>query len=100
MMDQLELGEALKKRGMALASLAEPEDFKQRARGAMSYLIGLGVPFTADDLRELVGDPEHPNVVGSLFSAAAKAGQIKCLGIRASSRAQRHASVQRIWIGV
>jgi hypothetical protein len=99
--DQLSLEEgiALRDRGMALASLAEPEEWKQRARGCLSYLIGLGTPFTADDLRELIGDPEHVNVVGALFSAAAKAGKIRCLGTRPSTRPERHANSQRIWIG-
>lgn len=101
MTDQLTLEEglALKEKGMALASLAEPEPYKQRARGAISYFASLGTPFTAEDVRELVGDPEHPNSLGALFSAAVKVGQIRRWSDRPAVRAQRHASLLRVWIG-
>jgi hypothetical protein len=97
----LEEGLALKERGMSLASLAEPEDFKQKARGVISYYASLGVPFTIEDVRETLGeDPAHFNVMGSLIAGAHRRGQIRPYGWTTAKRKERHACQLRTWVGV
>lgn len=67
---------------------------------AIAYLASTGVPFTADDCRDLhVPSPDHPARVGARFSAALKAGLIRQTGYAISRSSTRHAGVLRTWVG-
>lgn len=67
---------------------------------AIRYLASTGVPFTADDCRDLhVPAPDHPARVGARFSAAMKAGLIRPTGYAISRSSTRHAGVLRTWVG-
>lgn len=66
---------------------------------AVAYLASTGIPFTADDCRDLVPPPRHPNQVGARFNAAAKAGVIRQAGYALSRSRSRHAGVLRRWVG-
>lgn len=53
--------------------------------------------FTADDLRRIVGQPDHANWVGAAFSAAHKLGIIRPVGYTTSRTRSRHHGVIRTW---
>ena len=70
------------------------------ATAAMDSLAFEGMPFTSDDLRERVGDPPTPNLLGAVFSRAAKEGAIaRTSEIKTSSRPSAHARRLPVWIG-
>ncbi|MGV0870065.1 hypothetical protein [Corynebacterium kalidii] len=74
-----------------------------RAEEAMSTLERNGTPFTADDLRELIGpdhEPHHPNAVGALFNQHRRAGLIRQVGWHTSTATKRNGGSHRRWIGV
>ncbi len=53
--------------------------------------------FTADDLRAMIGEPDHPNWIGAAFSTARSTGQIKAAGYTTSRARSRHGGVIRRW---
>lgn len=71
------------------------------AQYAMNILANSGKPFSADDLRDLLGDhePEQPNAIGGLFMANSRAGWIKRYGGGASRHPRRHGGYRAVWIG-
>ncbi len=95
--EQLELGAALRDVGTSYAWAAESEAWKEAAERGLDYLIRRGTTFTADALRELVGDPPGPNSLGALFRAAAQQGRIERVGFQPATRPERHAAIQSIW---
>jgi hypothetical protein len=93
-------GEQLAIAGMTLADQAASTDWKDRWNAAIAQLASVGVEFTADDVRELAGEPtDHPNAIGARFHAAARAGLIKRAGYRKSQRTARHANTVAVWVG-
>lgn len=68
---------------------------------AMTYLTNLGRPFSADDLRDLMGDnqPETPNAIGGLFLSYRQQGLIRRAGIVASKNTRSNGSVVFQWVG-
>ena len=94
-------GAARGQRGMAVAETAEAihGDWVKRADLAIRLFASGGQPFTAEDVRRHVGDPVHPNAMGARLNAAARKGIIECTGITTATRADRHASVLRVWVG-
>lgn len=71
------------------------------AERAVSWWAAAGVPFTADDLRDLgVPEADHPNRWGALFAAFHRRGTIVPVGYRVSTRKARHGGVLRVWRGV
>ncbi|QNE90291.1 hypothetical protein H0194_04760 [Corynebacterium incognita] len=73
------------------------------AHHALTRLANTGKPFTADDLRELLGhdvQPHHPNVIGSFFRVARKDGLIRPTGKFVEARTpSRHGAAIRQWVG-
>lgn len=68
---------------------------------AVKHLAQQGIEFTADDLTALgVPDPDHTARWGSLFAAMKRAGVIKPIGYRASTRKTRNGGVCRVWTAV
>jgi hypothetical protein len=82
-------------------TLADPESraWQDQADLALEELAATGEPFTASDLRHRVGDPPNSACVGAVFLRASRARLIRCIGVQASSRIQRHAGLERIWEG-
>lgn len=59
-----------------------------------------GVPFTAEDVRDLgVPEPDHCARWGALFAAFRARGLITCIGYRTSTRPSRHGGILRVWVG-
>jgi len=67
---------------------------------AVGYFASTGIPFSADDIRELIPAADHPNRVGARFHAANRAGLIEPTGFALSRARSRHAGVLRTWRGV
>jgi hypothetical protein len=103
MPDQLEMfsGEARKQRGMAIVETAEAMHGRwvKQADATIEWLAMKGVPFSAEDVRDYVGDPAHPNAMGARINAAAKRGLIVKAGTVKAHRPERHANEMRLWVG-
>ena len=105
--ETLQAGEQLREVGMALADEAAAAAWKERVDAAISSLArrqGLDgpLPFTAEDVRLLAGDPPEgtsPNAMGARFMAAARRGQIRKVGYRNGVRPSLHAHPIAIWVG-
>lgn len=100
MTDQLSLGDALKNQGMARVDQAEDEDWKERADEAILELARKPSPFTAEDVREIAGDPSRPNAMGARLSANARRGLIRHYGFVHARRPERHSSLVILWMGM
>ena len=96
--DQLELGEVLRDEGIARVEANHGNDWAQRADDAIAALVSRRLPFTADDVREMAGDPPHPNLLGARLRAWSQSGRIVHWGWQRATRAERHASVLGVWI--
>lgn len=60
-----------------------------------------GVPFTAEDVRDLgVPEPDHCARWGALFAAFRARGIIECIGYKVATRPSRHGGILRVWVGV
>lgn len=70
-----------------------------RAHNAILALAATGKPFTATDVRDQVGPPPKPNMVGPALSSAAKAGIITKVGGTTATRRPRRGSGTAVWIG-
>ncbi|WP_426727122.1 hypothetical protein ACEN2A_01730 [Corynebacterium auriscanis] len=71
------------------------------AEYAMQYLADRGTPFTANDLRDLMGDlaPEQPNAIGGLFLSWSSQRLIVKKGFTASSGSKSNGSMIFKWVG-
>lgn len=86
--------------GMARAEAAAGDAWKDRWRGAIGDLAERGEPFTADDVRALVGEPDdHRNAAGALFRGMAAQGVIRHVGYRKSARTVLHSHPIAVWVG-
>jgi hypothetical protein len=68
---------------------------------ALDVLIRRNQPFTADDVRHLLGPAFRPatlNLVGAVFAGYHRAGRIHPVGWCGSARPVRHHGAQRIWV--
>jgi hypothetical protein len=64
----------------------------------IGILAANGLEFTADDVRQVVGEPDHPNRWGGVWLAARRAGLIVPTGqVRPSTTTTRHGSLVRVW---
>jgi hypothetical protein len=94
-------GRVLADAGMAVAENALDSRWRVAAQLEISRLAASGMPFSADDLRDRVGDPiGSPSGIGSLFRAASKAKEIVPCGWVESRRPAAHSRPLRLWRGV
>lgn len=83
------------------SEVAVHKTWHKAANEAMGQLVQAGKPFSADDLRAILGDvePANPNSIGGLFMAWSKAGLIQRVGGGTSRGAKRHSGYRHEWIG-
>lgn len=83
------------------SEVAVHKTWHEAANEAMGQLVQAGKPFSADDLRAILGDvePANPNSIGGLFMAWSKAGLIQRVGGGTSRGAKRHGGYRHEWIG-
>ena len=79
---------------------ATSEEWKDVAWDTLINLAKSGEPFNADDIKEQIGPPDHPNAVGSLFSTARRRGIIEIVGMRPMRGAKAHARMTFLYTGV
>ena len=82
---------------MSTAMAVEDPDWGAHALAEIERLVEVGGRFTADDVREAVGEPHHPNQWGRIFTRAKELGLIVQVGWTRSRRRERHGSVLGIW---
>lgn len=93
-------GKDLRDEGVASVYGHTPESWRSSTQLLIAQLASNGQPFTAEDVREIVGDPpNHHNAMGAQFIGAAKAGLIEKVGYTQPTRSSRHASVMAVWRG-
>lgn len=73
--------------------------WSERAAEAIRALAATGKPFTAEDVRRLVGKPDRANSVGPALAAAHQRGEIRQLGSATASRRPRKGSSTFVWVG-
>lgn len=79
------------------AALERAEAWVERAERWFGS-VRPGVDFTADDLRDLVGDPPaHGDAMGAVFRKAHRSGLITCSGFTTSTRPDAHGRALRTW---
>jgi hypothetical protein len=67
---------------------------------ALRDFAATGQPFTIEQMVERTGLPiDHPNRIGALTAAAAKAGVIRRIGYTQARRASRACGVVAVWVG-
>jgi len=89
-------GRELKEQGVDRVA-SRSIDFQDRAALAIGRLAMRGKMFTAEDVRELVGDPPHPNAMGAALRIASREGAIIACGWKEASRGSAHGRVLRLW---
>ena len=90
----------LQAQGMALADDAEPSAWKRAADAAIERLARCGVRFSAEDVRDICGDPLHPAAFGPRLQAAARRDLIRVVGITTGQRPASRGRVLRLYEGV
>jgi hypothetical protein len=84
------------------AGSAAHREYRDRAEAALAEFIRSGREFTADDLRNAIGeelDQAGPNLLPSVIGTAASRHAIVPAGEYRSRRRSRHASRNRVWVG-
>lgn len=98
---QLEFGREERDDGIALVLSHTPDYFKDSVRRAVGMLAASGREFTAEDVREITGDPpNHYNAMGANIFACVKAGMIRKVGYTQAKRPSTHASLLQVYRGV
>lgn len=99
--DSLSRGRELRDEGVeTVASRPISEEWREKAKAWIEKRCRLPGPFNADDLRAAIGDPPgHPNVMGSVFLNAVRAGLIERCGERPRLAASAHAQKISLYQG-
>jgi hypothetical protein len=83
----------------ALAGVSEWD--RARFEAAVRMFAKSGISFTIESVVEATGmDVDHPNRIGALTAAMAKAGVIRRVGYTKATRPSRAGGVVSVWVGV
>ena len=86
------------------AEIAGHKTWADAAETGMKHLAQRGEPFSADDLRELIGEvagePAKPGAYGGLFLSWSRKGLIRRVGHVASRGPKNNAREQKLWVGI
>ncbi|WIY82578.1 hypothetical protein [Propionimicrobium sp. PCR01-08-3] len=78
----------------------DSDNWRADAEEVVLMLAASGQVFDAERVRAAgVREPAAPNQWGALFASLRKAGYIEPIGTTTSGRRQRHAGLNRLWIG-
>jgi hypothetical protein len=75
---------------------------RQTIESGIRGFASTGDPFAADDVVELLPalpPGTSPNVIGAVFAALAKQGELRHVGYRKSRRPESHRRVVSVWVG-
>ncbi len=85
---------------VTLSPADDPDKWQADAEAAVLMLAASGLAFDADAVRAAgVPEPRSANRWGALFVSLRKAGYITPIDTVQSARRQRHAGLNRLWIG-
>ncbi len=89
------LGAMLRDEGVARANGHGDAWWASCCDAAIAYLAARDIPFSADDVLELIPAPDRPCRIGARIHAAVRAGVVRLVGYRLSNRPSRRRGVQR-----
>jgi hypothetical protein len=92
-------GHDLRDEGVARVDRATDADWKGRCDSVIRTMAQSGLPFTAEDVREWVGNPPRQNAIGSRFLKANRDGIIDKVGYRMARRPEAHSRVVAVYEG-
>jgi hypothetical protein len=93
-------GEDYKQLGMNMAEAFADDEWKDRVDRVIRDLAARGLPFNAETVREIAGDPPgHANAFGGRFYAAAHKGIIVKTGYANATRPSLHSHPIATWVG-
>ena len=92
-------GEQLRDRGIAKVDANTCDDWKNQCDYIISWLARNGAEFTAEDVRDWIPEPPHPNAMGGRFLAAMKSNTITRLCYRKAKRPTAHARILAVYRG-
>jgi hypothetical protein len=93
-------GAQLRDQGIELVRSHTPEQWKEAQAEAIMTLALAGNPFTAEDVRDICGDPPNSvNAMGAGINAAVKAGIMVQAGYILAQRPSAHRRLLRVYIG-
>lgn len=100
---QLSLDDAMRARETGQERvLADDSDYREWAEAAIRSFANNGEPFSADSVRDLIGDPPasvSPNLIGALFQAALKRSEIRWVSFTRSPRVMGHGNKLGLYVG-
>jgi transposase InsO family protein len=93
-------GEQLRDRGVAKVNANTCDDWKNECDYIIGWLARNGAEFTAEDVRDWIKDPPHPNAMGARFLQAIKTRTITRITYRNAKRPTAHARVLAVYKGI
>lgn len=97
--EQLELGQALRDEGIALAEQASDDWERAVIDQAIREVAARGRAFSANDVRPLLPPGVRPALVGARFMAASRRKDIRKVSWVASDDPGTHAHPIALWVG-
>jgi hypothetical protein len=94
-----EIGEILRDRGMETALEATPEEYRSKAADMVLTLAQHGGEFTVETLRDHVGDPPRPGMMGAIIAAALRRNLIRSIGFVKAKRPSSRARYLQCFVG-
>ena len=93
-------GQDVRRVAVSLSPADDPDNWQADAEAAVLMLAASGLAFDADTVRAAgVPEPRSANRWGALFVSLRKTGYITPIDTVQSARRQRHAGLNRLWIG-
>lgn len=100
MSQQLEFGRMFRDEGIATVINHTPLSYRAHFSAAVLALARKQSPFTAEDVRDQVGDPpNHVNALPGLIQAEVRTGLIKKIGYVQAKRPTSHARMIGLYLG-
>ena len=89
----------LRDSGIATVDRNTSQEWKDKADMAIRGLALSGQEFTSEQVRELAGNPDHQNCMGSRIMHAIKQGWIKRVGVTNATRKEAHSRLLPVYRG-
>lgn len=64
---------------------------------AIGHFVDLGLPFSSNDVREVLTDV-RPSLIGARFMAASVGGRIRKVGLTPSTKRNTHSKDVAVWV--
>jgi hypothetical protein len=84
---------------MDKADKGASDEWRDAADAVIRALALSGKPFTAEDVRDFVGDPPRSNAIGARFMSALRSGMIVRDGWKHAERKEAHARALAVYTG-